>query len=404
MTGGRGARPERKFANGLGGLVFRANPSYELVLLDRLSPAEQAQIRLVDPARDLYGAFRPQAGSGLEWRAASRDTALLFFSMLTPGPLPEYVRANDSAAVDLAVARLTLDGVLEVHDGGRFVSGAQARQVWRKSGGLAASRHTPSRSIDALRYGQALGDLPPGELAQRLYFYGQQPLSPAWRRRLPDEAAVRKFLALEDGGPVTRAIAARWTETLDGGAASYWRMWRPRRGGTARTGAGYKLYVSPDPSKLRAALPAVVETLTDARGVRGFKIGRDLYGIYRPDKVVAYFSRLDEVHAAAERLQRDLDGMPAHGVPFTAEITRDGLLSWGIDPPPDPRFAGATARGSWRFWVADRLAEYLCAARVGGEDATEPWEFALDRLAVDGVDPHTWVPASHLWQVPPSRD
>ena len=59
----------------------------------------------------------------MEWRTASRDTALLFFSLLTPGPLPEYVRASHSATLDLAIERLTLDGILEVQNEGRFVSG-----------------------------------------------------------------------------------------------------------------------------------------------------------------------------------------------------------------------------------------------------------------------------------------
>jgi hypothetical protein len=93
-----------------------------------------------------------------------------------------------------------------------------------------------------------------------------------------------------------------------------------------------------------------------------------------------------------------LEGMPVHGVPFTAEVTRDGLLSWGIDPPPATRAAAPENRGSWRFWVVNKLAEYLLTATTDG--VAQPWQFALDRLLVDGVDTDTWVPAGTLWDHP----
>ena len=60
LDGGRGARPERKFANGLGGLVFRANPSYELVLLDRLAPALRTRL-------DELAAVATPVGRGVCW-------------------------------------------------------------------------------------------------------------------------------------------------------------------------------------------------------------------------------------------------------------------------------------------------------------------------------------------------
>ena len=69
VDAGRGASPKRKSRKApWAASFFGANPSYELVLLDRLPPGEQAQIRLADPARDLYGAFCPRAGSG--WNGA----------------------------------------------------------------------------------------------------------------------------------------------------------------------------------------------------------------------------------------------------------------------------------------------------------------------------------------------
>jgi hypothetical protein len=115
--------------------------------------------------------------------------------------------------------------------------------------------------------------------------------------------------------------------------------------------------------------------------------------------MVAYFSSLEELHDGARRIRDEADACRPHGVPFTAGVTDDGLLSWAIDPP-----AGATnpaRRSSWRTWVAMRLAEYLLDARAGepsgNGDAGEAWQVALARLALDGVDTATWVPDPRIF-------
>ena len=58
------------------------------------------------------------------------------------------------------------------------------------------------------------------------------------------------------------------------------------------------------------------------------------------------------------------------------------------------------------MWVAERLADYLVQARSQGGNAEtgngseemEPWQFALQRLRLAGVDTDTWVPASGIWR------
>ena len=51
---------------------------------------------------------------------------------------------------------------------------------------------------------------------------------------------------------------------------------------------------------------------------------------------------------------------------------------------------------SWRFWIAARLAEYLAASDANANDESRS-RFALERLALDGVDTRTWVPAAGMW-------
>jgi hypothetical protein len=137
-------------------------------------------------------------------------------------------------------------------------------------------------------------------------------------------------------------------------------------------------------------LPVLVDALTSA-GARRFKIGADAQGLLRPDKIVVYMADAQELVHIARALERALDGVTPHGVPFTAELAGDGLLSWGGDPPPD---AGPIGEGveSWRLSVTRRLAEYLTAAQIAPLRRVRPSEFALARLAIDGVDVSSFAP------------
>jgi hypothetical protein len=120
-----------------------------------------------------------------------------------------------------------------------------------------------------------------------------------------------------------------------------------------------------------------------------------VYGVLRPDKLVAYFATLDAVERAAAALAPRLRGIDAHGVPFTTALTSDGLLSWGCDPPS---LSAAPARESWRLWVTNRLADALMRAKVNPHAGVAPERFALARIALDGVDPDSWAPASVAWR------
>ena len=378
----------REFAD----TIFRANSSYQLVLLDRLSHIERKMIGGLEDADDLYGVLRPCQGSQLELRSASRDTALLLLTLKDPGPIPEYLRADLGANFSSVITKLVLDEVLEVQHGGSFVSGVNARNLVLASTTERECGRIAELSIEALQYGQALEGLTAQDLALRLYFYGRKPVSSLWLRRLASEESIRRYLGLIVDGAAQVVLDTSWTEVGNQDERSYWRMWHPRRGGSGSKTAGYKLYVSVDCASLPDVLPAVAESLAYARGVRGFKIGRDVFGLCRPDNFVAYFSRLEDLRIAASRIESRLAGCKVQGVPFTAEVTRDGMMSWGIDPPPECQ---SPQGRSWRFWVVDRLAQYLLAAKAA--DVAEPWRFALDRLSVDGIDTNTWVPMSRIW-------
>jgi hypothetical protein len=380
--------------------TFRASPGYELVVADRLTPVERAQLAALDPDPDLYGLLRPRDGIELDPRAVTHDTALLFLTLQAPGPLPSYVERVGGGSAEAAIATLVLDGVLEVEHEGAFLSGVAAHELLLAPAAAVPRGRTVALTHAALRYGQALHTLPPDTLALRLYLYGRRPVTAALRAALPTEDAVEEALGLAPGGRVRSVLGRAWAEDPRGEGAVAWRMLRPRQAGagSGRLG-GAKLYVSAAVDRVAETIAAVAEELAGRPGVAGFKVARDVGGLCRPDKLVCYFARLEDLHEAAGALRPRLDGIAAHGVPFTAPIDPEGLLSWGLDPPDDPARPAGRAGESWRLRVTRTVAELLVAARGSRSRTREPWELALDRLRLAGVDPDTWVPSARVWAV-----
>jgi hypothetical protein len=377
------------------GRTLRAGTSYDLVLFDRLPPAEQVLLAELRNDPDFYGVLRPRESSGQTVRAVNRDMALLYLTLQTPGPLPFFAWEGGPDSAQRRVTELVLDGVLEIDSGGRFVAGAAALELIGAKDADTFDTRLARISRDALRYGATLGLEDPDELAGRLYAYGRQPVSPAWARRLPDRDAVLEFLHATPGSDVRRQLDSGWQRAGES-EPDGWIAWsRVARRSSPK--ATYKLYVSPMVDALSDAFAIVVDTLSARETVR-FKVGAGAMGLLRPDKLVIYFEDLETLLSVATTLTKRLDELTPHGVPFSAEISRDGLLSWGIDPPPSARIVSWQGQESWRLWLVRRLAAAIIAARHTDAPGVEPWEFAIDGLRHDGVDVERWTPSDHLWR------
>jgi hypothetical protein len=233
----------------------------------------------------------------------------------------------------------------------------------------------------ALSYVAAVGFGSVPDAAARLYTFGRLPMA-AWRRLGVDQAGLRAELA----GVATAA----WLQVAGGPPDGPWWSWRRRGGPAEPADGGWKVYVSPQApltvEAVRATLAAGAEL-----PVVSVKCGGDASGLLRPDKLVVHLATFEAVEALAARLRRALDGCPVHGVPFTAALGGDGLLSWGRDPPRGSEIAAVAP--SWRSWMTWILAEGMAASAPG----CDPCQAALRRVECAGVDPLTWAAADDIW-------
>jgi len=392
LDGGSSATMSR--ARSLAGACLRANPALEFVAGTAVASIGWCDTATPGAAFTYAGVLRPRRDTWLGVRAVDAVTAEVFHGLHRPGAFPELVAERLGPDLDGDVARLVLDGVLEIERDGGFVSGADAHDVVfdgtttePSDGGVVASL-----SLAALRYGAALDIDDAERLAARLYFFNRLPVTPSWIRRLPNEAAMAVFLGVHRGSSRRATLERHWHNDESPKSSDGYSQWWPRARTEFDPAAAHvcKIFVSPDPQFAPEALHVLIDALVGFGAP--FKFGAAVYGLLRPDKIVAYFSRLPDMTECASTLCRALAGMPAHGVPFSADMSGTGLISWGIDPPESIQPLAWRGPESWRLWVTSRLARSLILARHARAAVVSPIVFSLDRLALEGVNPVTWAP------------
>jgi hypothetical protein len=377
---------------------FRSNPAYELIEFQRLSDSEQAALSETLSVDECFALLRPRVDCGLPTKAVCKDTALLFYTLASPGRLPAFAIRRADATLNEQIAGLVLDGVLQIaHDNG-FVSGAESHHlIYEREDTVENLSRIARISLEALRFGQVLPINDPLLLSAQLYFYNRVPVTPRWHRRIGDEAALSRFLGI-DAGPLAQRLRSEWKESAPSPEMPSWRKWSLRNAthrGCSETYC-YKIYLSPAFEAIPDVLPTTVDVLTE-NGVPHFKVGADLAGICRADKIVAYLDSFEQVDEVSRMLDTRLADVPVQGVPFTADLRRDGLISWGMDPRQSP-VVKRQERRSWRSWITDRLASALIHARDAARPQVQPWRFAMERLRLEGIDTDTWTPLMSDWQ------
>jgi len=377
--------------------VVRANPEYQIIQSGGLTAAQRTALGLVNGrtpagAAILHSPAKPALG--VKWLPL--HGAKLFSACREPRKLADVLALSSIATAPIQIVELILDGVFELEQNSGYVSGLPSFRLLLKSFPLPEVRgQTEALSLAALKYAQMLEIDDLGKLAARLYFHNRLPCTPKWERSVPPSASTEAFIGLSAGSALAQRLDASWLRLAKGSeTADGWMFWRSRKKAAGnRKSADFKLYINPRPEHLQDAVIRASPLFSRAHS---FKLAADLFGLLRPDKFVVYFSNLDDLMSTAERLDSELEGVPAHPLPFSVPFTPSGLLTWGIDPRDDfPRLPHQ--KESWRLWVANRLARYLLAAKAGPASDMEPWEFALRRLELDGVELGTFIPSPALW-------
>lgn len=371
------------------------------MVFDRLSAAER---RLLEQPRrdpDDYGILRPRADTKLSAKSVSRDTALLLYTLAESSYLPQYVSNELGERCDSVIGRMIADGILEMEVAGRMVSGPAALQALEVTA-PAADRLGMLNALSrrALEYGAALQVEDPRQLSWRLYTYNCVPASERWHRLLRDSDAVEEYLQINDGR-LARMVGSRWARATTAANGAAWMAWHSIESAKGRESASiFKLYVSPANHELPAGFRSIAQVLFDSHAF-SWKAGNGVYGLLRPDKIVAYFHDLSDLHATARELQKTLCECEAQGVPFTAGIDDAGLLSWGIDAPRNANATTWDERQSWRGRLCDLMATALIQGRASTEGTEAPADFAFQRLRLEGVDPNNWSPTADFdWYSP----
>jgi hypothetical protein len=394
---------ETKTAKSLRESRLGANPVYELVLFDRLSLSDRQALEGLGRDPDVYGVLRPREDAHLSIKSVSRDMALLWFTLQSPGPLPRYVIQTLGKKCDQVIGQMVLDGILMIEAHGEMLSGPAARAfVCAEQAESGPENSLAALSRRALEYAEALEITDAVALSARLYMYNRLPASTRWKHLLSNPAAVERHLGIRNGA-TARMLERGWTRLLSGGGAQGWMAWRSQRTLYDHSPTTYKLYVSPACSELPAGFQATVEATALSRAFH-WKAGSDVYGLLRPDKIVVYFREFADLQETAACILDKLERCPAHGVPFTAEVAGGGLLSWGIDPPAEQHSVPWLERESWRLRISNRLATALLLAKASAQTGISAWRFAMDRLRLEGIDTETWTPTRALsWAQPVGR-
>lgn len=398
--GARIPEPPRSPAGGarlapLARATLRANPRVRFASASSLRRRGWRDEARPGGAPRFIGAVHAPGAPWLGVRAIDALAHHLFAALRVPSVLSPALRRRLGPRFAREIARLVLDGILEIETPDGFAHGADAlRDVFARPLPKTVIEWDNARlSEAALAYGARLAVNDVRDLAERLYCYHRIPADARWRRTFASPELVERFLGVQSGSSVRTLLDRHWRKAAPSNRDHHWSFWHSatRRAPRARGAAKYKVFVSPLPVYAPAALRIVIDVLS-ARGAPPFKFGVGTFGLLRPDKIVAYFADRRSALACASALFDALGGIPAHGVPFSAGVASSGIVSWGLDPDAAPLPLADRGGESWRTWITARAARALLIARHG-HGAVDIVSFVRHRLWLDGIDVDRWTPS-----------
>lgn len=329
-------------------------------------------------------------------KAISQSTADLFKMLRIPRKVSEIFPEMVSPARDEIVANFVFDGVFEVCQNGKYVSGIASYDIIVQDDScLNGEGRLSTLSHDAIEHCYRLAVPNAIDLAWKLYFYNRLPVTPRWCARWPNSQAVLQFLK-RAAADVELKLAVEYQIAPSLPEEIGWLAWiaNKRLGKEVIHSGRYKLYISPSPDDISAAFYETA-CLLPGSNARGFKIGINAHGLMRPDKFIVYFDQFHELQAFVSAIRMKLVSISSHGVPFTAALDDSGLLSWGVDPEKTGHLLWHSD-DSWRIWICNRLANSMLDSARHQASSDLAMRYALARLWLSGVNTRVWIKRSLL--------
>lgn len=379
------------------GKRLRANANYLLVAHSDLGAAELEKVAGLDVDANHYGLLIPKKFLEVGLKEVDHSSAELFQMLSKATVLPQEYLLRHGPDLNRRLVSLILDAVLEVEWEGEFVCGpASCKLLFDRRANDTESDHRLARcSREALRLACEVPIEEPVALSRWLYGYNAIPASPLWLSRLGSRDENSQ-LGLEQGGRNHERLGVSYVSNRDDAWLSWTFNGKSRK--KADGHLGYKLYISPHPRALMDSFATIVDSLIDSE-VSDFKLGNGPLGLLRSDKLVVYLDSWNSLRELASVIEGALSGTAAQGVPFTAPLTDNGLLSWGMDPPPQTHLSGWGEVQSWRYWLVNQLSRSILHARARGACADDCLDYATTRLRLEGVDTELWLASDQLWMV-----
>lgn len=388
---------------------FRLNPIFEITPFKELDEKNRKRFSHIIKNKSMSSLLLAPSDARVTVKALNSTMVDFLTRLKTPhalSELPEKFYAGRGDDLRKLVVRLVLDGVLEVRDGGKFLSGVEAVQtvLFPSSAEWEGEKAVESNRIQLLS-SEAVGlilrleKMKTVEISNFLYTYNNLPLCGRVRNRFPDEEAVAEFLGLHsdntwDGMP--RSIRPKRRERDRAGEIRMydrvWRYWHLRSRQGSMEELNYKVYVSPSLEDLPAAFQTVRAMAPDS-GAYSMKMGRNAPELYRSDKLIVYFTEFEDAEKFAATLARRLTPFKPQGVPFSYQVIAESpIVSMGVDPPK--KFG---EKNSWRRYITDNIALAVQSASRSNAEDTRGYVHAQMRML--GIDPVRWRPVRNDWTV-----
>ena len=377
---------------------FQVSSFYQLYEWNQLSFKEQETLSGLYDEAEVYGLFKPFfASPNLTSKVAYRNVALLFLHLQQSDILPRcYTTAPDNTFNE-TLARLVLDGILEIEWQQKFVTGSAAVEAVY---GKAVFDHglIPDQlsllSIKAIEYALML-QLPDVKLmASRLYSYNAQSWDAARKNKFYESHTVKEFLLGRLNSEVENLLNTLW-DSIVASEKKGWLAWATSNKSDKSfidESITYKLYISPEIAYFPELFAKAVPVITASQAYC-FKTGSSIHGLLRADKMVVYFKNMEALKETALLLERELEGFAAQGVPFTKQLDKKGLLSCGVDPLKQDILKSVDG-GSWRIKVTDQLASAIIQAQTDKLNLDDSIEFIRAKLFAGGIDAVNWLPVN----------